>query len=90
MPLDPATRYETWVLVRVGKNQKGVPVRYRRARFNLVEFDGVPEQYIEPLSASPVADLTDAVVNPTVGAMVRIERYDEQPFEVHDFSDTGL
>ncbi len=94
MAFEPSTRVETLILLRTNGRAKGQQPRYRRARFSFVEYDGIPERYVEPNSASLVADLTGAVAatDRYRGIIDRVELFDETPplIELHDFSDTGL
>ena len=46
---DPATRVETWMFETVNQDTFGRKT-YRRLKFNLVSYDGIPERYIEPVS----------------------------------------
>lgn len=92
MPFEPDTRIETWIFVRVGSARLRNP-RYRRARFNYVEYDGNPDRYMEPVSACELADITGTVsaFNKHRGIIGRAEYYDQNPVaELHDFSDVGL
>ena len=52
---DPKLRIETWVMQEVAKDAKQRPT-FRRLGFNLVEYDGNPDRYIEP---RPLADRYD-------------------------------
>ena len=46
---DPATREETWMFQEVNRGNGQKPT-WRRLKFNLVSYDGIPEKYIEPVS----------------------------------------
>jgi len=53
---DPAQRVETWVMQEVQRDASGRRT-YRRLGFNLVEYDGSPDMYIEPRPPSDRYDL---------------------------------
>lgn len=91
MAFEPETRRETVIMIRAGGRHKGVPSLYRQARFSLVKYDGSPEQWIETRSPGPM-DLTGvAGVDSTYRNLVeRIEYYENQPYDWHDFNDAGL
>src|SRR3990167_9086227 len=48
---DPKLRLETWVLSEVSRDARQRKT-YRRLGFNLVEYDGNPDRYLEPRPAS--------------------------------------
>jgi len=60
-------------------------------RFNLVQYDGSPDRYIEPVSPSDFFD--PIAVQPTIltdadrGRVVDFEFFDARPYEVHAFDD---
>ena len=92
MAFEPETRRETAIMVRANGRFKGQAPLYRQARFSLVNYDGVPEQYIETRSANPVMDPLGlaGVLDNHKNLIERVEYYDNQPFDWHDFSDSGL
>jgi hypothetical protein len=94
MAFEPETRSETAILLRANGRAKGQRPRYRRARFNLVSYDGDPSQYLEVRSACDLFDMTGVVTEPSRyrGLIERFEYFDDtHPFrELHDFSDSGL
>jgi len=49
---DPLQRFETWVFQKVGERRtaKGMVPVYKRLGWNRVEYDGDPNQKIEPVS----------------------------------------
>ncbi len=92
---DPAQRRETWVFQEAFR-ENGKPV-FVRMGFNLVEYDGDPEKYIEPRPPSDTVDLLSAdepyLVSPVtdgVGLMKNAEYYNARPFEVHSFGDITI
>jgi hypothetical protein len=58
MAFDPDRRLERWQFQQVG-TQMGEPV-YKRLRYNLVQYDDVPELYIEPVSMDEFGDTTES------------------------------
>lgn len=90
---DPTLRREVWMFQKLGVDTKDRPI-YRRMGFNLVEYDGNPEMYIEPVNAGGYGvDLTNPNVATTnnvtqeAGAIVDMRFFDARPYEVHSFGD---
>jgi hypothetical protein len=87
MPFDPDTRRETWLFQEMYRDSGNRPV-YRRLSYNLVEYDGDPDKYIEPVSMQSEDEMPfDARTSGDPGAMVRFEIYTSRPFELHSFND---
>ena len=89
---DKTQRRETHIFQELFQ-EKGKPL-FRRMQFNLVEYDGDPNQYIEP---RPASDILDAVaveprvlkpVTDGVGVIADFQFYQKRPFDVHSFNDT--
>lgn len=87
---DPNLRREFWLLQKLGTDPSGRPY-YRRMQMNLVEYDGVPDKFIEPINHSDVydvlgePDLLDA--RDDAGSVAGILTFESRPYEVHSFSD---
>lgn len=89
---DPLQKRETWIFQEIGRTAMGKPF-YRRMGFNLVNYDGSPDQFIEPVSAGYHVVLTAAnvlTVDNTMldsGAVNGMMYVTARPFEVHSFGD---
>jgi len=87
MPFSTQSRRETRLLQEIYRDATNRPV-YRMLEYCLVEYDGNPDRYIEPLPVPYVT--TDEVQEPVydgVGQIVGIEYATSRPFEVHAFND---
>ena len=89
LQMDPATKLEVWLFQRIATSggPHGKPV-YRRLPYNLVQFDGSPDMYIEPIPASGshqrLLDGTGDPISPFTegtGRMVGAQFFDARPFE---------
>ncbi|HYE89034.1 MAG TPA: hypothetical protein VEA16_21940 [Vicinamibacterales bacterium] len=88
---DPSLRRETWLFQELfAENGRKV---YRRLGFNLVQYDGDPEKYIEPRPPSDVLELIDEpdIIDARtqgVGVVADFEFYTARPYPVHNFGDS--
>lgn len=91
---DPTQKRETWLLQQVATDPGNKPV-YRRARMNLVSYDGNPERLIEPVNMSdhynPIDKQVYSALADGAGLMASIEYVSaSRMYEVHSFDDVDF
>lgn len=95
MNFEPGQRYERWLFLRK-RDARPFPWKadqMQRLRYNLVEYDGVPEGLIEPAPPSDFYGVTGASIETVVqsetnstGRVSGFEIFDAPPFDgVHAF-----
>lgn len=85
---DPKLRRETRLLKLLYRDERGRPV-YRMLPYALVEYDGDPDRYLEPLSIPQYGPgdrmATEAVDG--IGLIIGFEVYNSRPFDMFAYND---
>jgi len=87
---DKSLRRETHVFQEIAR-ENGRSL-WRRMQFNLVQYDGEPDLYIEPRIPSDFLDVVSVepdtlTKSDGVGVIADMQFFQARPYEVHSFND---